>query len=359
MKASNQNKTTRWQVNLSLLLLSVLTLILGVTFYGCTPAPTTGPDINETYETDTATNQPYAGKKIVWVDSYHAEYEWSAEIEEGLREVLDETGVELKIVHMDTKRNSGDDFAQDAAIAVKAELEAFQPDLVIASDDSVQKYLVVPYLKDTTLPVVYCAVNWDASEYGYPASNVTGMIEVDLVVRMVELLKPHAQGERIAYLSGDTTTDRKIVPIYNERFFNGEMTAVFVQTFDEFKEAYVRLQDETDILYFGNNAGIEGWDDEAAEAFILDNTKIPSGSRSTWMEPFVLVTLAKLGQEQGEWAAQTALSILEGTPITDIPQAENKEGRLILNLDMAEKLDVVFAPSVLRSAEVLSSVEGN
>jgi ABC-type uncharacterized transport system substrate-binding protein len=333
-----------------------LIILLALAITACTsPGATPEPEA----EAESEIQSPYAGKKIVWVDSYHAEYEWSAEIEQGLRDVLDETGVELKIIRMDTKRNDGDAYAQAAALTAKAEIEAFQPDLVIASDDGAQKHLVVPYLKDTDLPVIYCAVNWDASEYGFPASNVTGMIEVDLVVQMVELLKPYAQGERLAYLSGDTTTDRKVVPIYNERFFNGEMTGVFVQTFDEFKEEYVRLQDETDILYFGNNAGIEGWDDEAAEAFILENTKIPTGSRSTWMGPFVLITLAKLGQEQGEWAAQTALNILDGAPIATIPEAENKQGQLILNLHIAEQLDAVFTPSMLRNAEIYGLEEAS
>ena len=212
--------------------------------------------------------------------------------------------------------------------------------------------LSYPTIWNTTTPVVFCCVNWDATEYGYPASNVTGMIEVDLVVRMVEILRTHAAGDRVGYLSGDTSTDRKVVPIYNERFFDGQMQSTFVSTFDEFKEAFISMQDEVDMLYFGNNASIEGWDDAAAEAFILQNTKIPTGSRSDWMAPFVVVTLAKLGQEQGEWVGQTALSILDGTAVTDIPIVENKQGQLILNLDLADKLDIVFAPSLLRNAEI-------
>ena len=77
------------------------------------------------------------------------------------------------------------------------------------------------------------------------------------------------------------------------------------------------------------------------------------------MAPYSLLAVAKYGEEQGELSVQAALSIFDGTSISDIPVTENKDGRLILNLDMAEKLDIVFTPSVLRNAEVFSSAEGN
>jgi ABC-type uncharacterized transport system substrate-binding protein len=301
------------------------------------------------------TGADYVGKKILWVDSYHEGYEWSDNIEAGLRAALTDTGVELKVVRLDTKRNSGEEFGQNAALQAKAEIDAFQPDVLIASDDSAQEYLIVPYYKDTDLPVIFAGVNWDASPYGYPASNVTGMIEVDFITQMIEHLKSHSKGERVGYLSGDTNTDRKLVDIYNERFLSEPMTTYFVKTYDEFKEAFQKAQEEVDILYFGNNAGIEGWDDEEALQFVTVNTQIPTGARQEWLGPYVLVTLAKSGVEQGEWSAQTALRILDGTPVSDIAVTENKKGELILNLDIADRLGVVFSPTVLRNAEVYAS----
>ncbi len=325
-------------------LFTVVTLLL----IGCTSSNTSEPETN----TSTTEQTEYAGKRILWVDSYHEEYAWSAGIEEGIQSGLEGSGVDLKIVRMDTKRNSGDEFGQQAGLKTKAEIESFNPDIVIACDDNAQKYLIVPYFKDTELPVIFCGVNWDASPYGYPASNVTGMVEIDLVRQMVDLLEPYAEGDRIAYLTGDSNTERKVFGTYNDRFFNGQLQEAFVTDFDEFKSEYLRLQDEVDMLYFGNNAGITGWDDAEAEAFILENAKIPSGSSSDWMSPYVLLVVGKSAAEQGEWAAETALSILDGTPVSDIPLVENKESSLILNLNLADKLGVVFTPSMLRYAEI-------
>lgn len=334
-----------------LLVLSLVGLLAG-TLAACgspAPAPTPTPTPPPA--------SPYQGKKVLWVDSYHEGYAWSDGIGKGIQDTLAGTGVELKIVRMDTKNNPGEEFAEVAGENALAEINAYGPDVVIASDDNAQKYLVVPYLKDTAQPVVFCGVNWDASIYDFPASNVTGMVEVELPDRMVEHLKSYAQGEKVAYLTVDTETERKVAEIYQDRFFGENMQPYWVNTFEEFQAAFIQAQDEVDILFFGNNAGIDRWVDDEVVPFITENTRIPSGTINDWLAPYVLLTLAKSSEEQGEWSAEAALSILAGTPASGIAVAENKREVLILNLDIAEKLEVVFAPSLLRNAEVYSSGE--
>ena len=39
--------------------------------------------------------------------------------------------------------------------------------------------------------------------------------------------------------------------------------------------------------------------------------------------------MAKSPEEQGDWAAKSALRILDGTPVSSIAVAENKKGELI------------------------------
>jgi ABC transporter substrate binding protein len=298
------------------------------------------------------TGPSYAGKKILFVNSYHQGYEWSDGIEAGLKKVLDGTGAELKIVRLDTKQNPAEEFCMQAGVKAKAEIDSFRPDVVIAADDNAQKCLVVPFLKDQTVPVIFCAVNWDASMYGYPTSNMTGMIEVELPGQLVEHLKAYARGQRLAYLTVDSETERKVAQIYNERFFDGKMAVYWVKTYDEFKQAFLNSQKDVDILFFGNNAGMDRWDENEAKAFIQQNTKIPTGTINSWLAGFVLLTLAKSADEQGEWSAQAALRILDGTPPSKIPVVENKKGEIIVNLDLAEQLGVVFSPSILKNAKV-------
>ena len=360
MTTSSLRRNVHRPSYMNLWLLALLLLISGSALSGCSPATAAVPDESETTATGTDPGQqPYAGKKIMWVDSYHAEYEWSAAIEAGIREALTGTGIELQVVRLNTKLNPSEEFGWQAGAEAEAAIESFKPDVVIACDDNAQKYLVVPFLNNTEMPVVFCGVNWDASLYNLSSSNVTGVLEVELPDRVIELLKPYAQGDRIAYLTVESETETKVADIYNERFFDGQMKIYAVKTLEEFKAAFLQAQEEVDILFMGNNAGIDSWDTNEMRAFILENSRIPSGTINPWMAPYSLISLAKFGEEQGKLSVQAALRILNGTPTADIPVTENKEGQLILNLDLAERLHIVFAPSVLRNAEIFSSAEEN
>jgi hypothetical protein len=102
---------------------------------------------------------------------------------------------------MDTKRHKGNEFIQAAAQKAKSEIESFQPDVVIASDDNASKHLIQPFYKDADLPFVFCGVNWDESVYGYPYKDVTGMVEVSGVKELIDLLKQFSKGERLGLLA--------------------------------------------------------------------------------------------------------------------------------------------------------------
>jgi ABC-type uncharacterized transport system substrate-binding protein len=327
-------------------------VLLAIVTAGCTPsaaAPTS--DAAPTQVNSTQAN--YAGKSIVYVNSYHEGYPWSDGIEKGLHKVLDGTGIELKIIRLDTKQNPDEAFGRAAGMKASDEIMAFGPDIVIASDDNAQKYLVVPYLKDSQIPVIFNGVNWDGSLYGFPTANITGVIEVELPDQLVELLKIYAKGDRLGYITVDTETERKVVNIYNQRFFDGQMQTYWVKTQDEFKTAFLTAQAEVDILIMGNNAGSDRWEESEMAEFILSHSAIPTGSINDWMAPYSLLTLAKSAEEQGELAAQAALLILNGTPASEIPVVENKKGQLMVNLDLADKMEVVFAPSLLKNAIIV------
>lgn len=295
----------------------------------------------------------YAGKRIIWIDSYHDGYEWSDGIGQAIREVLFETGVELKVVHMDTKRNNTDLLMKAAAIQARAVIDAFNPDVVIASDDNAQKYLIVPFYKNTDLPVVFCGVNWEAGTYGYPASNVTGMVEINPIKELIALLRPFARGDRIGYLAGNVVVERKMLKIYNDQIFGGRMKSYLVNSQSDFENKFLKAQQEVDILFFSNYTGIKDWNAQAARQFVFKHTSIPSGSDNGFMEHFVTCTLAKSSREQGRYAALTALKILDGQSPADIPLIANRRNRLTVNLQLAKKADIVFPISMLKKARVI------
>ncbi|MDY6952522.1 MAG: ABC transporter substrate binding protein [Thermodesulfobacteriota bacterium] len=294
----------------------------------------------------------YGGKKVLYINSYHEGYAWSDGITAGIQSVLKSTDVQLETVAMDTKRNTSEAFKNEAGLAAKRTIEAFKPDVVITADDNAFKYVIMPYYRDAALPVVFCGLNWDASIYGAPYKNTTGMIEVALIPQLLERLRQYAKGDRIGYLAADVLTARKEGEYY-KKLFNLAIQETYVKTFKEWKAAFVEIQKDIDMLIVGNNAGINDWDDKGAAGFAENYTKIPSGAIYNWLMPYSLLGFTKVEKEQGEWAARTALRILDGTSPSDIPVVSNKEGNLILNLAVAEPLGVVFSLSMVRNATII------
>jgi len=295
----------------------------------------------------------YDGKKVLYIDSYHEGYEWSDGITKGIKNILNDTGVELKILRMDTKRNDTEEFGKQAGLRAKSIIDDFKPDIVIISDDPAFKYLLMPYYKDASLPFVFCGINWDVSIYGAPYNNTAGMIEVSLIPKLITFLEEYSRGERLGFIAGNTSTDKKNAQYYN-KLYNITFTKTYhVNTFEEWKESFQSLQEEVDVLILENNAGITDWNDLEAEAFVLENTKIPAGADQVWLSNDSLISLAKIPEEQGEWSASTALMILDGTPPLDIPMVTNKKGMLYVNLNIAEKLGAIIRPELLKNAQII------
>ncbi len=293
------------------------------------------------------------GKKILWIDSYHQGYEWSDGIEKGIREALKGAGVGWRAFHMEAKSCPDAACMEAAGIRAKVFADQYEPDILIASDDIAQRYLILPYYKGTGMPVVFCGVNWDASVYGYPTSNITGMVEVDLVEETVKNMRRFGAGDRVGYMSGDTVSDRKIIDFLNRRFFNGKMHAVRVRTFAEFRSAFQSLQESVDMIFLRNYANIDGWETDAAIRFLSEKTRIPTGSNNDFMAPFVLFTLGKIPEEQGIYAARTALEILSGKMPGEIPVERNRQARLTVNLRIAKSAGILLPVSLLKTARVI------
>ncbi len=291
----------------------------------------------------------YTGKKILYIDSYHEGYAWSDGIAAGIKDVLKGTGIELKIFRMDTKRNASNEYREATALKAKALIEEFKPDVVIAADDNASLYIVSRFYKDAAIPFVFCGVNWDVTNYGYPYKNATGMVEVNGIKQMIEKLRPFAKGARIGYLSANEFTDQKEADIY-KKVFKINMTNYITKDMAEWKDKFNKLQTEVDMVIIGNNAGIKGWNEEDAKAFVLANTKVPTGALYDWCTPYALLGAVNVPEEQGQWSAQTALKILDGTPPSSIKIASNKRINLILNKKIAKTLGVAFPPDYVKSA---------
>jgi ABC-type uncharacterized transport system substrate-binding protein len=211
---------------------------------------------------------------------------------------------------------------------------------------------VWPSYKGTKIPFVFCGVNWDASKYGVPAKNITGMLEVcpvkDLLAEMNKL-KP---GKTLGFLAADTTTPR-IDGENLARISGGEVKIVLVDDFTAWKQGFMELQSKVDMIVIGGNGGIADWNEAEARHFAEENTKVVTGSWHDFLNGVALISYNKLPEEQGEWAANAAIKVMKGAEPGSIPVVENGKGELVINTRIAKKAGIIPPFELIENAKLI------
>ena len=306
--------------------------------------------------------EAFKDKKVLVVMSYHPEYAWQQGIRKGIESVLSDA--RIKYFYMNTKKDlaNGPAKAKEAFALYKE----FQPDVVIAADDNAQSMFVVPYLKDKVkTPVIFCGVNNDAAKHGYPATNVTGVVEKFHWLEGLHFLQAIAPRiQTISVLYHDTPSTKILIarikkemptyPVYIAEF-------VKVKTVTELQNAVVALGKNTDAVLLQNLSGITDkngnpMDGSDANAIFVELCTKPALATAAWyVQDGILCAVAKTGQEQGDLAARMALDIFKGKSIQDIPITWNKNGRRMVNMTTAKKLGIKLNPSVITATEIVFS----
>ncbi len=299
--------------------------------------------------------------KVLVVMSYDETFPWVTETKEGIDSVLGGS-CEVKYFYMDTKRNpTGGEQKGKEAYAIYQE---FQPDGVIAGDDDAQPMFVVPYLKDKVkTPVIFCGVNAEPEKYGYPASNVSGILEryhVSESIAFVQQVDPSLK--TFGYIMKESSTGRAALEqIKNEA---ASYPAKFVDfrlpnTLKETVTMTEELKKSCDILFTPTMQGIT---DENGKS--LSDKEVLPVIANTFGKPVIggsgynikygmLCGVIKTGQEQGRTASKMLIKAMEGAPVSDMPITRNQNGKRIINVTMMKKLGIKPNPVVLEGAELL------
>jgi ABC-type uncharacterized transport system substrate-binding protein len=296
--------------------------------------------------------------KILFISSYHTDKgEWTAGIKAGIDSVVsNRSDIELNTYNMDTRLKKSEKEKEKAARLAKQVIDSWQPDVVITSDDNAAKYLLLPYFRNADLPFVFCGLNWDASVYGLPYTNTTGMLEVQLIKQIIDHLSPYAKGKRIGTLRGDTLTNIKEQKHF-EKHLGVSMNSRYVTNLTQWKAQFQRMQEEVDMLVLGSIRALDNQSvpiEEVAK-FVLKNTKVPTAAYDEFMKHISLVTVSTVPQEQGQWAAQQAINIIEGVLPAEIPIVQNIKAKRFLNMKIARRLGIKFPISLLQSSNLVSA----
>jgi len=306
--------------------------------------------------------QPY---KVLVVFSYGESYPWVVKIKAGIDSVLAETS-EIKYFYMNTKGDieGGPQKAQEAFAIYRK----FKPDGVIVADDNAQAMFVVPFLKDKVkTPVIFCGVNAPPEKYGYPASNVSGVLERMLFGQSIALAQKLAPSAKtVACMGNDSPTTKAMFnQIKKDQDSYSARVVAFeeVKTVDEMVAAARKLRETADLLYL---VVLRGLKDENGNA--PDEIETIPALTKAFGKPIIseLDYYIKCGalcgvlmspRAHGTSAAKMLLKAMQGTPMTEIPISTEIYGKQMINADMLRALKIRPNPNALRSAELVRLIK--
>lgn len=303
--------------------------------------------------------------RILVVHSYHqSQKDHVTEMTAGIEEALSGANVNIKYYHMDTKRKISEEWKQKAGNHAKMILNSFQPDLVITMDDNAQKYFAKDYAGTPSAPIfIFSGVNKDPNIYGFPAENVTGVLERPNINESLEFLKkivPDTQ--RILILSDKSPTTDGFIAYAKSLDLPFQVVAFEqVETFEQWKavaEKYKNKVDAIGLYVIRTISRKKGTSEKVPEtelvAYLNQTTRLPTvGFFDSSANAGILCGISVSMKEQGYAAGELAKKILSGQSPASLNVRPTSKGRIQINLKTAEYLNIKLKHSVIKRADVL------
>ena len=317
--------------------------------------------------------------RIFLVDSYHRDYPWSRSVEEGIvdamlthgylenreqveqlmaHDVVESARAVIKKEWMDTKRkNSSSDIAQ-ATTRIMAALTAFDPNLVLPSDDNATHYIGTQLL-DTDIPVVFSGVNGLPLKYGLvetmerPGHNVTGVWQAGYYKEGVDLLKALVPAAKtFAILAADSETTRPKIKVIQALAGEGKMPlqlvdVVATNSFSEFQRRVLEVAPRVDAFFVINHDTMK--DDQGVHVemltvgtWYLEHVHKPEvADEDQFVREGMLCAANDSGYNQGVLQFEMAVEILErGAKPSELAPRVPPRGALMVNRRRAQQLGI-------------------
>ncbi len=306
-------------------------------------------------------------KRILVVHSYHeSQKNHVGMMQKGIDEVLHNSGFQIKHFYMDTKRDNSPEWMDISGKLALDIVLRWKPALVISLDDNAQKYFARFLTNKNIAPfVVFSGVNADPKKYGFPAKNVTGILERPNVQKSISLLQKIYPGKikRMLFLSDKSATTDSFHAYVKTLDLPVEVVASKQPlTFDEWKQTINKYKDKIDAIGIYVCRTVKRGADPneiVPEAELIDyinkTTNLPTvGFFDSAATAGVLCAVSVSMKEQGKQAAIIALDLLRGNrKIQDIKILSTKRGRIELNLKIAKEKGIIIPYKIIKRAKIL------
>ncbi len=338
--------------------------------------------------------------RILVVSSYHREYQWSIETNEGLcaamlkfgyfdtkdqiaeytkHDYVETSKLIMKKAWMDAKRKRTRAELVQRAVEITKIAKDFNPALIFLGDDDAAQYIGSQFL-DTRVPVVFWGVNNNPAKYGLvntaerPGHNVTGVYQPGYYAESLALLKKIVPSAKtFAVVTDDTTAGRSHYKSIEHLARNKALPLTLVETvitgdFEEFKSRVLKLQTKVDAFFIAQYSSLMDKSGGYVSAhdiarWYLANVRIPeTAEQGQFVRQGMLCGADDSGYNQGYNAVAVAHDILsKGANPAIYPVRAPRRGALIVNRERAKMLGIDLNPAMgieeyVDEAEVLKEV---
>lgn len=303
--------------------------------------------------------------RVLVVFSYEEDFLWDRDIRQGFAQAAGDA-IDFDYFYLQTKKYP-EHGGERAAAAYKRFLK-LRPDGVIAVDDNAQSLFVVPYLRDkVATPVMFCGVNAEPQSYGYPAKNVSGVLERYHYKETIAFSRQFVPDiKRFVFMAKAGTTADLIEQQLRKELEQHEVAAELVaflrpKTAQEALALARQYREKSDLLIVET---LQGVTDEAGRPLVdaeivpevLQAFNKPTAANIAYIARLgALASVVKTGQEQGRKAVEMLLLAMRGTPVAKIPVTRNYRGKRIVNVSTMKKLGIVPNAIALRGVELVRS----
>lgn len=309
-----------------------------------------------------------AGKrfKILHIMSYHSPWEWTDAQFEGFKDAMRGVEVEYKVIQLDAKNRSSQDWLQGNGLEAQKMIDAWRPNLVYTSDDEAIEYVTKRYAGASTT-FVFSGVNKTLQNYGLDGSpNIAGVLEIEHFVQSAALFKKIVPGaKKIAVVFDDAPMWEAVAKRMHD--MAGEAAGLefiawdTIKTFDEYKrrmKEYESLVDGVCLVGIFNFKDENGKNVHYREVlrWTAANSRLPDFS--FWIDRVYYGTLCVVSvsaYEQGMAAGKIAREILvNGRDPATLPIRATTKGQAGINLARAKILGLIIDSKTLLSAKVVN-----
>lgn len=190
------------------------------------------------------------------------------------------------------------------------------------------------------------------------------MLETPPFIGLFDLLFNNFPGtSHIAYLTTlGVTAEKNIAEFHRLIRQQNLLSSTFkAQNQEDWRKLYKQLQDDPkiDFIILGSVSALAQWDQAQNQAWIQDNTQKLTAATQDWMMPYASIGYTKLPEEQGLWAAQASIEVLQGTPIHYLPVVPNQQFTLWKNPRLLKKIEKKLPANLLIQAKTYNYPESS